>query len=142
MIRVTFDHDYIEDLQDYYRRNECIREQQYLSPEKLLHLAAFCVSKVATELDRCDEPHPAAPQAEAALDAVRQLLPLLEEGVHADPRSKSVIVNGRTDGERRDALPQMTTAEAGAILERSIGRLRRLRAAAGSAWRALAGENG
>jgi hypothetical protein len=47
MMRVTFDPYYVDDLQDYYRRNECIREQQYLSPEKLLHLAAFCVSKAA-----------------------------------------------------------------------------------------------
>ena len=32
MIRVKFDHDYIDGLDDYYHRNECIREQQYLSP--------------------------------------------------------------------------------------------------------------
>ena len=51
MIRVKFDRDFIDDLQDYYHRNESIREQQYLSPDKLLHLAAFCISKVATELN-------------------------------------------------------------------------------------------
>ena len=51
MIPVTFDRDYIDDLQDYYHRNECIREQQYLSPEKPLHLAAFCVSKAATDVN-------------------------------------------------------------------------------------------
>ena len=45
MIRVTFDRHYMDNLEDYYRRNECIREQQYLSQDKLLHLAAFCCVK-------------------------------------------------------------------------------------------------
>jgi hypothetical protein len=142
LIRVKFDRCYIDDLQDYYRCNECIREPRDLSPATLVHPAAFCISKVATEIDSCEEPHAAAPQAEAAHGAIRQLLPLPAEGVHADLRSERVIVNGRTDGERSDAQPRMTTAEAGAIVARSIGRLRRLRATAGSVWRALAGENG
>jgi hypothetical protein len=137
MIRVMFDRDYTEDLQDYYRRNECIREQQYLSPEKLLHLAAVCVSKAATESNGREERPPAAWKAEAALDAVRQLLPLFEEGVHADLRSKRVIVNGLTNGERHDAEPRMTTAEAATIVKKSIGRLRRLRAAVGSKMQGL-----
>ena len=35
------------------------------------------------------------------------------------------------DAESHDAQPRMTTAEAGAIVERSIGRLRRFQAGAG-----------
>src|SRR5690349_9022465 len=112
MIRVKFDRDFTEDLQDYYHRNECIREQQYLSPEKLLHLAAFCVSKAATESNGCQEPQPAAPKAEAALDAVRQLLSLFEDNVHADLRSEHVIVDGHTNDERQDDERRSTTAEA------------------------------
>ena len=142
MMQATFDRDYSEDLQDIYRRNECIREQHYLSPAKLLHLAAFCVSNVATEIDRCEEPHPTAPPAEAAFDAARQLMPLHEEGIHADVRSERVIVNGCTDGDRHDVQPRMTTGEAGATIERSIGRVRRLKAAAGLSWCVVAGENG
>jgi hypothetical protein len=137
MIRLTFDRDYTEDLQDYHHRNECIREQQYLSPEKLLHLAAFCVSKAATELNGCEEPQPAAPNAEAALDAVRQLLPLFEEGVHADLRSEHFIVNGHTNGEKQDHVRRSTTAEAAMFAEESFFGLRRLRAATGSTIRGL-----
>jgi uncharacterized membrane protein YeaQ/YmgE (transglycosylase-associated protein family) len=71
LIRVTFDRHYMDNLQDYYRRNECIREQQYLSQDKLLHLAAFCVSKVATD----DRGHARKDQqtAEAAVDVIRKI---------------------------------------------------------------------
>jgi hypothetical protein len=141
MIRVTFDHDYIDNLQDYYHRNECIREQQYLSQEKLLHLAAFCVSKAAIESNDCGKPDPGAPKAEAALDAVRQLLSLFEKGSYAGMRSKCVIVNGHANGERQDAERQATAAEAATTVEKTITRLRHLRAAARSAWHAVAGEN-
>ena len=68
MIRVKFDHDYIDGLDDYYHRNECIREQQYLSPEKLLHLAAFYVSKAATGVNENSESRRNGPNAEAALN--------------------------------------------------------------------------
>ena len=90
---MKFDRYYIDDLQDYYRCNECIREQRYLSPAKLLHLAAFCMSKVATEMDRCDEPQAAAPQAEVARGGIWPLLPVPAERFHADLRGEHVIVS-------------------------------------------------
>ena len=42
--------DYIDNLEDYYQRNECIREQQYLSHDKLLHLAAFWCQRLPSPL--------------------------------------------------------------------------------------------
>lgn len=95
MIRVTFDRDYIDDLQDYHHRNECIREQQYLSPEKPLHLAAFCVSTAANIVSDSAESRRNGPEAEAALDAVRQLAPLCEAAGLGDARLETVtVVNG------------------------------------------------
>jgi len=77
-MRVTFDPYYIDDLQDYYRRNECVREQQYLSREKLLHLAAFCVSKATIQVAGQTEQHVDGSNREIALDVVRQLSVLCE----------------------------------------------------------------
>jgi hypothetical protein len=99
MIRVTFDRDYIDNLEDYYRRNECIREQQYLSQEKLLHLAAFCMSKVAIAVDESGDARRNDQKAEAALDAVRQLSLLCEAGDQVEARTEPItIVNGQSNG--------------------------------------------
>jgi hypothetical protein len=110
MIRLTFDRDYIDNLEDYYRRNECIREQQYLSREKLLHLAAFCISKVAIAANEGAEPRRNGPQAEAALNAVRELAELCEMANQADASIKPItIVVGQICAERESheshALP-------------------------------------
>ena len=87
MIRVTFDRHYMDNLEDYYQRNECIREQQYLSHDKLLHLAAFCVSKAAIAADERGDTRWNEPNAEAALDAIRQLSLLCEKAVHGKAKS-------------------------------------------------------
>ncbi|MEX2308998.1 MAG: hypothetical protein WD738_15460 [Pirellulales bacterium] len=140
MIRVTFDGDYIGNLQDYYHRNECIREQQYLSQEKLLHLAAFCVSKVANHIEESGESPRNGQNAEAALDAVRQLSLLCEKADQADARIEPVtIVNGQTNGERHNDERHTTTSATPTLAEKCIVRLLRLRAAAGSAMGAVAG---
>ena len=98
MIRVTFDHDYIGNLEDYFQRNECIREQQYLSQDKLLHLAAFCVSKVAVVADKSGDEQSSEQKAEATLDAIRQLSVLCQNAVHGNAQIEHVtIVNGRTN---------------------------------------------
>ena len=103
MIRVTFDHDYIDNLEDYYQRNECIREQQYLSHDKLLHLAAFCVSKVAIAADERGDTRWNEPKAEAALDAIRQLSLLCEKAVHGKGQIEpATIVNGQANSERQN----------------------------------------
>src|SRR5688572_15121221 len=100
MIRMIFDRDYIDGLEDYYHRNECIREQQYLSPEKLLHLASFCVSKVVNSIDKSGRSQPNGPKLEAALDAVRQLSLLCQPTDHTDARNgTTLIVNGQTNVE-------------------------------------------
>ena len=80
---MTFDRDYVDNLEDYYRRNECIREQQYLSQEKLLHLAAFCLSKVAGNVNKAGIRTQMDHMAEAALDAIRQLSLLCQEADQA-----------------------------------------------------------
>ena len=114
MIRVTFDHDYIDNLEDYYQRNECIREQQYLSHDKLLQLAAFCVSKVAIAADERGDARWNEPKAEAALDAIRQLSLLCEKAVHGKAQIEPVtIVNGQANSERQNqercATPSVPT---------------------------------
>lgn len=140
MIRVTFDRDYIDNLQDYYHRNQCIREQQYLSPEKLLHLATFCVSKAADIVNDTAESRPNGPRAEAALDAVRQLSLLCENADQADGRREPVtVVNGQTNGERETQERHRTTAVAPTLAEKYTGHLRQLRVAVGSTMRGLVG---
>ncbi len=99
MIRVTFDPYYVDDLQDYYSRNECIREQQYLSPEKLLHLAAFCISRVATNSNINGQPRRHGPRGGAALDAVGQFSLLIDDanpfGACPEP---VMIISGQRKG--------------------------------------------
>ena len=103
MIRVMFDPYYIDDLQDYYRRNECIREQQYLSTAKLLHLAAFCVSKAAKDVPGQTEQHGKEPNRELALDVIRQLSALCEiSGQVQVQLAPVVIVEGQTNQERHN----------------------------------------
>ena len=134
MIRVTFDRDYIDTLQDFYHRNKCIREQQYLSQEKLLHLAAFCLSKVAIELNKGGETHRNGPKAEAALDAIRQLSILCESANQASAGiGPTTVVRGHTDGERQDLEQHTPTPVSPALVEKST--LHRLWAAVGSAMR-------
>jgi len=140
MIRVTFDRDYIDNLHDYYHRNECIREQQYLSQEKLLHLAAFCVSKFAGNIDESGESRQNGPQAEAALDVVRQLSLLCGKADQADVTIEPItIVTGHTNGERQSHERQTTAATTPTLVETCIVRLLRLRAATGSIIGAVAG---
>jgi len=129
MLRVTFDSDYIGGLQDYYRRNECIREQQYLSHDKLLHLAAFCVSKVANNIDEGMERLPNGPKAEAALDAIRQLSLLCEKTVHAR-KEHIIVVNGQTNVETRNHARHKTTSATPSLAEKCLAGLLRLWAAA------------
>jgi uncharacterized membrane protein YeaQ/YmgE (transglycosylase-associated protein family) len=103
MIRVTFDRHYMDNLEDYYRRNECIREQQYLSQDKLLHLAAFCLSKVADATDERRQSRPGE-RAEAAADVIRQLSLLCgREGGQAEDPIRSLIpstANGSVKAEQ------------------------------------------
>jgi uncharacterized membrane protein YeaQ/YmgE (transglycosylase-associated protein family) len=114
MIRVTFDRHYMDNLDDYYQRNECIREQQYLSHDKLLHLAAFCVLKAVIAADERGDTRWNEPKAEAALDAIRQLSLLCEKAVHGKAQIEPVtIVNGQANGERQNqercATPSVPT---------------------------------
>jgi hypothetical protein len=126
MIRVTFDPYYIDDLQDYYRRNECIREQQYLSTAKLLHLAAFCVSKAAKDGDGETERHGIGPNREVALDVVRQLSVLCDDAdLEQAQREPVTIVNGETLKERQNNAGQSTTAIAPKVGARNL-RLQRI----------------
>jgi hypothetical protein len=127
MTRVTFDPYYIDDLQDYYRRNDCIREQQYLSQEKLLHLAAFCISKVAIDIDEKGKQRRNELKEEAALDVVRQLSALCDNANPSDACLKPVIVViGHTSNEaatrERSTLTLATTTFAAKV----IMRLRRM----------------
>ena len=133
MIRVMFDGDYVGNLQDYYRRNECIREQQYLSEDKLLHLAAFCLSKVAIDAHEGGKTRRSESKSQAALDAIRQLSMLCEKADQADARIEpTTSVNGRTNAEKHDGERQTTTAATPELAEKRTVRLRRLRAATGS----------
>ncbi len=126
MMRVKFDPYYIDDLQDYYRRNECIREQQYLSPEKLLHLAAFCVSKATTDGDAETEQHGIGPNREVALDVVRQLSVLCDTADLEHAQQEPVtIVNGETLLERQNKAAQSMTAIPPKVGARDL-RLRRI----------------
>lgn len=139
MIRVTFDPSYIDDLQDYYDRNECIREQQYLSQEKLLHLAVFCVTNAANHIDGSGALRK-APNVEAALDVVRQLSLLCENADQVDARHEPVIiVNGETNDERHNHERHITGFVTPTLIERWFAHARRLRAAMRSAVRGLIG---
>jgi hypothetical protein len=133
MIRVTFDPNYIDDLQDYYRRNECIREQQYLSPEKLLHLAAFCVLKAAKDGDDEKERNGNVANREVALDVVRQLLVLCENVDQVQAQLEPVIiVKGQTSHERQNderramsmASKSVEKSMASSVIDRSIAWLK------------------
>jgi hypothetical protein len=138
MIRVTFDRDYFDNLEDYYRRNECIREQQYLSQEKLLHLAAFCISKVVDEVHECGDSQNDQ-QAEAAFDAVRQLALLCKTADQVAARFEPVaIVNGQTNDERQDQDRKTTTSASPTLVERSMVGSPSWWAAAGSVMYAVA----
>ena len=105
-IRVTFDRNYIDNLEDYYQRNECIREQQYVSQDKLLHLAAFCMSKVTIATGdsgdlRQDEKH-----SGAVLDVIRQLSLLCGTAAQAEkPVEAVIIIDGQTNGEGQNKHP-------------------------------------
>ena len=137
MIRVMFDGDYVGNLQDDYHRNECIREQQYLSEDKLLHLAAFCLSKVAIDAHEGGKTRRSESKSQAALDAIRQLSMLCEKADQADARIEpTASVNGRTNAERHDWERQTTTAATPTLAEKRTV-LRRLWAATGSIMRAV-----
>ena len=106
-----FDSDYIESLEDYYRRNECIREQQYLSQEKLLHLAAFCMSKAANTIDASGQSRRNGPKADAALDAVRQLSLLCEKPEREESRREpNIVVSGQSNAELQTGAKHTTTS--------------------------------
>ena len=139
MIRVTFDRDYVDNLEDYYRRNECIREQQYLSQEKLLHLAAFCISKVVDAVHENGDSQRNDQQAEAAFDAVRQLALLCGTADQAAAQFEPVtIVNGQTNDERQDEEQKTTTSGSPTLVERSMVGSPSWWAAAGSVMYAVA----
>jgi hypothetical protein len=139
MIRVTFDRDYVDNLEDYFRRNECIREQQYLSQEKLLHLAAFCISKVVNAVDKSRDSRRNDQMAEAAFDAVRQLALLCETADQAAARFEPAnIVNGQTNNERRNQEQKITASGSPALVERSMVGSSWSWAAAGSVMYAVA----
>jgi hypothetical protein len=122
MRRVTFDPYYIDDLEDYYRRNECIREQQYLSPEKLLHLAAFCVSKAAKSVVDETEPHIKGPDREVALDVVRQLSLLCENANQVQAQLKpAMIIKGETSQERHNDEQRAAAVASPLVAKRKIG---------------------
>jgi uncharacterized membrane protein YeaQ/YmgE (transglycosylase-associated protein family) len=105
-IRVTFDRYYMDNLEDYYRRNECIREQQYLSQDKLLHLAAFCVSKVAIATDNGGDARQDEKKVGAALDAIRQLSLLCEKADQAEQPVKAVIIiDGQSNSDDKNKPP-------------------------------------
>ncbi len=104
--RVTFDRYYMDDLEDYYQRNECIREQQYLSQDKLLHLAAFCVSKVTIAPNESEDARQDEKKTGAALDAIRQLSLLCRKADQAEkPVEAVIIIDGQTNGEGQNKLP-------------------------------------
>ncbi len=104
--RVAFDRFYMDNLEDYYQRNECIREQQYLSQDKLLHLAAFCVSKVTIATDDRGDARQDENNAGAALDAIRQLSLLCGKAAQVEkPVEAVMIVDGQTKGEGENKLP-------------------------------------
>jgi hypothetical protein len=135
---VTFDLDYVDNLEDYYRRNECIREQQYLSQEKLLHLAAFCISKVVDAVHESGDSRNDQ-QAEATFDAVRQLALLCGTADQAAAQFEPVtIVNGQTNDERQDQVRKTTTSGSPTLVERSMVGSRSWWAAAGSVMYAVA----
>jgi hypothetical protein len=122
MRRVTFDPYYIDDLQDYYRRNECIREQQYLSPEKLLHLAAFCVAKAAKDVADETEPHMKGPDREVALDVVRQLSLLCENADQVQEKLEpAMIIKGETSQERHNDEQREAAVASPLVAKRRIG---------------------
>ena len=140
MIRVTFDRDYIDNLDDYYRRNECIREQQYLSREKLLHLAAFCISKVATTVSEDGEPRRNRPHAEAALDAVGELVLLCERANQADASITPVtIVIGQSSIERESHQLHAMSSATPTFVEHGWCSVQAVWAATGSVVCAVAG---
>jgi hypothetical protein len=127
MIRVTFDPYYIDDLQDYYRRNDCIREQQYLSQEKLLHLAAFCISKIAIDADDKGKQQRNESKEEAALDVVRQLSELCDNANPADACLKPVIVViGHADNEAATRERSTSTLATQTFAAKVVMRLRRM----------------
>jgi hypothetical protein len=121
MIRVIFDRDFVDNLEDYYRRNECIREQQYLSQEKLLHLAAFCISKVVDAVHESGDSRRNDRKAEAALDAVRQLALLCGTADQTAAQFEPItIVNGQTIDERQNQDEKTTAAGSPTLVERSM----------------------
>jgi uncharacterized membrane protein YeaQ/YmgE (transglycosylase-associated protein family) len=105
-IRVNFDRYYMDNLEDYFQRNECIREQQYLSQDKLLHLAAFCVSKVSIATDDSGGVRQDEKKAGTALDVIRQLSLLCGKAAQAEkPVEAVIIIDGQTKGEGQNNLP-------------------------------------
>ena len=140
MMRVMFDSEYIDDLADYYCRNECIREQQYLSQEKLLHLAAFCLSKVASNINKSGDTELNNAKAEAALDAIRKISVLCDQ---ASPAARSMaaatIVLGHTSGGRQNEELNPTTSSAPTSVRKWRPSLARLSAAAASMMCAVRG---
>jgi hypothetical protein len=143
MVRVTFDRDYLDNLKDYYRRNECIREQQYLSQEKLLHLAAFCISKVVNSAHEKVDSRWNDQKVEAAFDAVRQLARLCETADQAAARFEPVtIVNGQTNDERQNQERKTPASRSPTLFERSTVGTPSWWAAAGSVMYAVAARLG
>jgi Transglycosylase associated protein len=105
-IRIMFDRSYVDNLEDYYQRNECIREQQYLSQDKLLHLAAFCLSKVTIATDHNGDARQDEKKAGAALDAIWQLSLLCGKADQAEKSVEAVIIiDGQTKGDGQNILP-------------------------------------
>jgi hypothetical protein len=79
-----------------------------LLPEKLLHLAAFCVSMATKD---AGTNHGIGPNREVALDVVRQLSVLCDDADLEHAQQELVtIVNGETLMERQNNAAQSTTA--------------------------------
>jgi hypothetical protein len=94
-----------------------------LSQEKLLHLAAFCISKVVNVVHENGDSRRNGQKADAALDAVRRLAVLCETVNPTSARREPItIVNGLSDDERQNQERLAMTSGSPMLVDQSTVR--------------------
>ena len=81
-IRVKADPEFFNYLNESLYKESRLPELQDISNDRLLHLAAFCISQVAIMQNEGGESFRSEPRASAAIDAVRQLSAMYLSLIH------------------------------------------------------------
>jgi hypothetical protein len=90
-IRVQVDLEFFNYMGEFLYEESYLPELRDVSNDRLLHLAAFCVSQVAIIQNEGGKSFCSEPRSLAAIDAVRQLSTIYEKMFNGSARTDAVI---------------------------------------------------